>query len=120
MAAAALQARDGGTGAHCDDVVHLCDALADELGVYGHDRAELLAAGQLHDIGKVGPSQEVLDKPGPPDHHEWAQIREHTDRPYRGGRTAGAALEEVRRNTRSHQPNQPLSTGPGEFHSTSA
>ena len=157
MAAAALQARDGGTGAHCDDVVHLCDAIADELGVYGHDRAELLAAAQLHDIGKVGLSQEVLDKPGPLDDHEWAQIREHTltgeritrsvpelrevarlvrhsherwdgggypdglsgehipfasrivfcadafhatrsDRPYRGGRTAGAALEEVRRN----------------------
>ena len=54
MATAALQERDGATGAHCDDVVHLCDAIADELGVYGHDRAELLAAAQLHDIGKSG------------------------------------------------------------------
>ena len=157
MAAAALQARDGDTGAHCDDVVHLCDAIADELGIYGHDRAELLAAAQLHDIGKLALPQDVLDKPGPLDDREWALIRKHTltgeqiirsvpelrevsrlvrhsherwdgggypdgrageqiprasrivlcadafhairsDRPYRGGRSAAAALEEVVRN----------------------
>lgn len=156
MAAAMLQACDGGTGAHSDDVVHLCDVIADELGVYGNDRAELLAAGQLHDIGKVGIDPKVLNKPGPLDDHEWNLTRQHTvvgeriirsvqpldqvgrlvrhsherwdgggypdglageqiplasriifcadtfhairsDRPYRGGRTARAALEEIAR-----------------------
>lgn len=78
MAAATIHATDGGTGAHSDDVVHLCDAIADELGILGHDRAELLAAAQLHDIGKIGVPHEVLDKPGPLDDREWALIREHT------------------------------------------
>ncbi len=78
MAAAMLDACDGGTGTHCDDVVHLCDAMADELGVYGSDRAELLAAAQLHDIGKVAIACDVLNKPGPLDDHEWALIHQHT------------------------------------------
>lgn len=78
MAAATLRARDGGTGAHSDDVVHLCDAIAEELGVHGHERAELLAAAQLHDIGKVGIPQELLGKRGPLDDQEWDLIRDHT------------------------------------------
>ncbi len=78
MAAAMLQACGGATGTHCDDVVHLCDLIADELGVHGNDRAELLAAAQLHDIGKVGMGTEILNKPGPLDDHEWSLIRRHT------------------------------------------
>jgi len=78
IAAATMYARDGGTGAHSDDVVHLCDAIAEELGVYGHDRAELLAAAQLHDVGKAAIPQDVLDKSGPLDDREWALIRDHT------------------------------------------
>ena len=78
MAAATLHARDGGAAAHSDDVVHLCDAIADELGVYGHDRAVLLAAAQLHDIGKVAIPPAILEKPTPLDEREWTVIRQHT------------------------------------------
>lgn len=78
MAAATIHACDGGTGAHSDDVVHLCDAIADELGVYGNDRAELLLAAQLHDVGKVTVPHEVLNRPGPLNDRDWALIREHT------------------------------------------
>lgn len=78
IAAAAIHARDNSTGDHCDDVVHLCDAIADELDLRRDDRAALLAAAQLHDIGKVGLPQELLDKPGPLDDLEWALMREHT------------------------------------------
>jgi HD-GYP domain-containing protein (c-di-GMP phosphodiesterase class II) len=78
IAAAMLQACDDGTATHCDDVVHLCDLIADELGVYGNDRAELLAAAQLHDIGKVAIAADVLNKPGALDDHEWRLIRRHT------------------------------------------
>ena len=78
LASAMLRACDGGTAAHCDDVVHLCDVIADELGVYGDDRAALLAAAVLHDIGKVGIASELLNKPGALNAHEWALIRQHT------------------------------------------
>jgi hypothetical protein len=160
MAAATLSARDGATGSHSDDVVHLCDAIADQLGVYGEDRAELLAAAQLHDIGKVAVPLDLLEKRGALDDEEWELIRGHTvagekivrsvpeleevaplvrhsherwdgsgypdglagediplgsrivfcadsfhairsDRPYRRGRSAGAALDEVARNAGS-------------------
>lgn len=78
MAAATLKACDGGTGAHSDDVVHLCDAIADELRIYADDRADLLAAAQLHDVGKVGIPPAVLNKPGALDDREWALVRQHT------------------------------------------
>ena len=78
LAAATIHARDGGTGSHSDDVVHLCGAIADDLGVYGNARAELLAAAQLHDIGKVSIPNDVLNKQAPLDDGEWALIREHT------------------------------------------
>ena len=47
--------------------MHLCDLIAEELGIHGNDRAELLAAAQLHDIGKVGIATNVLNKRGPLD-----------------------------------------------------
>lgn len=78
IAAAMLQACDGDTGTHCDDVVHLCDLIAEELGVYGNHRAELLATAQLHDIGKVAIAADVLNKSGPLDDHEWSLMRQHT------------------------------------------
>lgn len=58
--------------------MHLCDLIAEQLGVYGNDRAELLAAAQLHDIGKVGIASDVLNKRGPLDDCEWSLIRQHT------------------------------------------
>jgi putative nucleotidyltransferase with HDIG domain len=78
VAAAALDARDGGTAAHSDDVVLLCEAMAAKLDIQGEERAYLLAAAQLHDIGKVAVSQDILDKPGPLDQDEWKEIRQHT------------------------------------------
>jgi HD-GYP domain-containing protein (c-di-GMP phosphodiesterase class II) len=78
MAAAAIRACDGATGSHSDDVVHLCAAIADVLEIHGTERSELLAAAQLHDIGKIGLPKEVLLKPGSLDEGEWALIRQHT------------------------------------------
>lgn len=78
VAAAALEARDGGTATHSDDVVLLCDAVAGTLGVRGEQRAQLLAAAQLHDVGKVALPPEILLKPGPLTEVEWAEIHEHT------------------------------------------
>ncbi len=78
IAAAAMHASDGALGLHCDDVVHLCDAIAAQLDIYGEERSELLVAAQLHDIGKVAIPRRVLEKPGPLDIAEWLLIRQHT------------------------------------------
>ncbi len=90
MATATLTAYDGATASHSDDVVTLCLALAEELGIEGRDRAYLLSAAQLHDIGKVAVPSDILAKPGPLDHAEWKVVREHT---ITGQRILGAVPE---------------------------
>jgi len=78
VATATLAAYDGGTASHSDDVVTLCLALAEELGVRDRERAYLLAAAELHDIGKVAVAPEILSKPAALDSDEWKVVREHT------------------------------------------
>ena len=90
VATATLAAHDGGTASHSDDVVTLCLALAAELGIEGRERAYLLAAAELHDIGKVGVPAQILSKPGPLDAGEWNVVRGHT---VTGERILGSAPE---------------------------
>jgi HD domain len=78
VAKAALESRDGPTSAHSDDVVVLCKAIADRLGIRGRERQNLIAAAQLHDVGKLAVPLEVIEKPGPLDEREWAAMRQHT------------------------------------------
>ena len=81
----------------------LCDVIAEELGVHGPPRAELLAAAQLHDIGKVGIPRAVLDKPGPLDESEWALIKEHTTSGERIVRSVPELLDVARLVRHSHE-----------------
>ena len=78
VARATLVARDGLTGDHSDDVCLLCEELADELVVDDGTRASLMAAAQLHDIGKVAVPEAILHKPGPLTEAEWSLVRDHT------------------------------------------
>ncbi|MDQ3870520.1 MAG: HD-GYP domain-containing protein, partial [Chloroflexota bacterium] len=78
VATATLTAYDGGTASHSDDVVTLCLVMAAELGVEARGRAYLLAAAELHDIGKIGIPPEILSKPAPLNDEEWELVRRHT------------------------------------------
>jgi hypothetical protein len=78
LARATLAAQHGLTAGHSDEVGLLCEEIADELEITGWDRSNLLAAAQLHDIGKVAVPDEILDKPAKLDPEEWAAVREHT------------------------------------------
>ena len=78
IASAALAARHGRTAEHSDEVVELCGVIAGELALGAHEREQLLIAAELHDVGKLAISREVLDKPGPLDADEWAIMRGHT------------------------------------------
>ncbi|MFN2617684.1 MAG: HD-GYP domain-containing protein [Thermoleophilaceae bacterium] len=78
VAKATLVARDGLTGDHSDDVCLLCEELADELDIDDDTRASLMAAAQLHDIGKVAVPEAILHKPGPLTESEWNLVRDHT------------------------------------------
>ena len=62
---------------HGSRVSRLAEAIALRLG-WDEERLDLLKlGGPLHDVGKLGVSEEVLAKPGRLDEQELAQIREH-------------------------------------------
>jgi putative nucleotidyltransferase with HDIG domain len=73
----AIEARDPYTRGHSTRVTAIAEAIARRLG-WDEERLELLQlGGPLHDVGKLGVSEEVLAKPGRLDDAELAQIREH-------------------------------------------
>lgn len=74
---AALEARDGYTGEHSEAVVGLSKAVARGLGISGDEAADVEPSALLHDIGKIGVLDSILNKPGPLDDAEWALMREH-------------------------------------------
>lgn len=74
---AALEARDHYTGEHSQAVVELSRAVAERLGLAARAIAEVEQVALLHDLGKVGIPDPVLQKPGPLTDAEWVLMREH-------------------------------------------
>jgi putative nucleotidyltransferase with HDIG domain len=76
--ARAMAARDGLTHEHAQRVQHYALALAGEVSI-GDDRtlAAIDAAALLHDIGKLGIPDRLLEKPGPLTPPEYDQVKRH-------------------------------------------
>ncbi|MEP0775442.1 MAG: response regulator [Acidobacteriota bacterium] len=74
-----VEARDVGTGDHCDRLSNLAAELGKRLGLDEADIKALRRAGYLHDIGKIGIPDRVLLKPGPLDEEEWRIMRSHVE-----------------------------------------
>jgi CHASE2 domain-containing sensor protein len=74
----AVEWRDAETGVHIERMGRLCERLAREVGMNAHQADLLRDASALHDVGKVGISDEILLKPGPLDPAEWATMKTHT------------------------------------------
>jgi putative nucleotidyltransferase with HDIG domain len=77
MLSRAIEARDPYTQGHSARVTKLAEAVARRLGWNEERLASLRVGGPLHDIGKLGVSDDVLGKKGRLDEKEFAQIREH-------------------------------------------
>lgn len=60
-----IDAKSPYTFEHSRRVADYAAAMGDEMGIYGEERRRLYRAGLLHDIGKLGVSNRILDKPGP-------------------------------------------------------
>jgi len=65
------------TRGHLKRVAELSERLARELRLPAESIRHMSVAGLLHDIGKIGVSEEILDKPSQLTDEEWAQIKEH-------------------------------------------
>jgi diguanylate cyclase (GGDEF)-like protein/putative nucleotidyltransferase with HDIG domain len=75
--ASALLARDRYTGEHSETVVAMADGVARALGLDREGIENVRAAALLHDIGKVGIPDAILNKPGPLTPEERAVMAEH-------------------------------------------
>jgi HD-GYP domain-containing protein (c-di-GMP phosphodiesterase class II) len=73
----ALDAKDTYTYGHSERVARIAVELGRELGLGGDELGDLYLAGLLHDIGKIGISDVVLDKPDGLTPEEAAHIRQH-------------------------------------------
>jgi putative nucleotidyltransferase with HDIG domain len=72
-----VDAKDKYTHFHSRNVTAYTLALADRLGVTGHDRNDLWNAALLHDIGKIGIPESILNKPGRLSDEEYEVIKSH-------------------------------------------
>jgi putative nucleotidyltransferase with HDIG domain len=75
--AKALEARDRYTSGHSERVTAYALALASAIGLDPVARETLRRGGRLHDIGKVGIPDGLLQKPGPLDPTERALVQGH-------------------------------------------
>jgi hypothetical protein len=72
-----VEARDPYTGGHLWRVSQYSRLLAQDLELQADEVAQIELGGFLHDLGKVGIPDAVLNKPGPLDEHEYALIKTH-------------------------------------------
>jgi response regulator RpfG family c-di-GMP phosphodiesterase len=72
-----LEARDAYTSGHSMRVRQYALKLARQLGLDGRTKKRLSLAAKLHDIGKVGLPEAILNKPGTLTDAEFAVVREH-------------------------------------------
>ena len=77
--AEALDLRDTGTANHSRTVGRYCRLIAEELGLPPEHVKRVEVAGILHDIGKIGLPDAILQKPGPLGRIELAEIRTHPE-----------------------------------------
>jgi len=75
----AIDAKDHYTQGHSQKVAAYSVMIAQALGLSQADIEEIRLAGLLHDIGKVGIPEAILNKSGPLDASEWETMKTHTD-----------------------------------------
>lgn len=77
--AADVAKRDGYTGRHSEQVIALACRVGERLRLDPRAIAEVEFAARLHDLGKIGVPDSVLQKPGPLSMEEWEIIRRHPE-----------------------------------------
>jgi len=78
----ALELRDKETKGHTNRVVELTLELARRMGISGEELTHLMRGTLLHDIGKLGVPDSILQKPGPLTEAEWKVMRQHPQYAY--------------------------------------
>jgi putative nucleotidyltransferase with HDIG domain len=79
LAAQALDARDKYTESHSIRVSELSGKLGEHLELGDRECELIRTAGSLHDLGKIGIRDDILNKAGPLSEEEWEIMRRHPD-----------------------------------------
>jgi HD-GYP domain-containing protein (c-di-GMP phosphodiesterase class II) len=75
--AMAVEAKDRYTKGHCDRVVFYSTVIAQHMDIAENEIVELQLASQLHDVGKIGVPEALLNKPGKLSPEEMRYIQKH-------------------------------------------
>ena len=90
--ARAVDAKDAYTRSHSETVSETCRLIAEELGLGEERVSKLQLAGLLHDVGKIGVADAILQKPGALTPAEYEVMKTHTELGH--SIVSGAELEE--------------------------
>jgi len=73
----AAEYKDNETGLHVIRMSHYARILGLALGMSEEEADDLLHAAPMHDVGKIGIPDSILQKPGPLDAEEWKVMQSH-------------------------------------------
>ena len=68
---------------HSKRVGELCEEIARNMNFTKHETDQMRIAGLMHDIGKIGIEDVILNKVGQLNNEEWEQIKKHSEIGYR-------------------------------------
>ncbi|HEU5303205.1 MAG TPA: HD domain-containing phosphohydrolase [Gemmatimonadales bacterium] len=74
----ALEAKDAYTSGHSSRVARYATKAAVLLGFTGDALEHIRLGGELHDIGKIGTREDILNKPGPLTAEEFEHVKAHS------------------------------------------
>lgn len=73
----AAEFKDNETGLHVIRMSHYSMILAKEVGMTDSEQDRMLNAAPMHDVGKIGISDQIMCKPSKLDENEWKIMRQH-------------------------------------------
>ena len=76
----AIDEKDSYTGGHCERVMAYSMTIATELGLTQQELEDLRFGSILHDIGKIGISESILNKDGKLTPEEYEEIKKHPEK----------------------------------------
>jgi putative two-component system response regulator len=75
----AVEAKDAMTERHCQRLATMSGMLARAAEIDPDDQEAIIYGALLHDIGKIGIPEAILQKPGPLTDEEWEVVRRHPE-----------------------------------------